>query len=210
MGVKPGTETCHETTGSGQFIGEGPTTNMPGNTDIEQTLRDVRPSVERYLRRRLRHADSQEVVAETLRVLWVRSAEIPPGHEIAWAIGVARRVAANLRRGEMRRENLQRRIAENLPPTSPLDETGRVRDAMAALGEEDRELLRLWAWEGMEAADIAVIENCTPNAAAARLSRARKRLRTILTGGADPEPIDIDVSETATSRTQKNQRSRTP
>jgi RNA polymerase sigma-70 factor (ECF subfamily) len=180
---------------------------MPGNTDLEKTLRDVRTPVERYLRRRLRHADSQEAVAETLRVLWVRSAEIPSGHEVAWAIGVARRVAANLRRGEVRRENLHRRIAENLPLASPGAEIARVREAMALLSEEDRELLRLWAWEGLEAADIAVIENCTPNAAAARLSRARKRLRTILTSGENSEPDDTSVSETTASRTEKNQRS---
>lgn len=149
--------------------------------EIDEMLRNVRGPIERYLQRRMSHSDSQEAVAETMRVLWTKSDEVPEGQEVAWGIGVARKIAANMRRGELRRENLARKIAENSLRTHQESVALDLSEAMGRLEESDRELLRLWAWEGLEAADIAIIEDCSANTAAARLSRARKRLRAELT-----------------------------
>lgn len=157
---------------------------MGQRDDIELLLQSVREPLERYLRRRMNRVDADEVLAETMRILWAKEDKIPPGGEIPWSIAVAKNVEANHRRSQRRRENLARRIADtSVLETMPSD-TRAVTEALDRLEPGDRELLRLWAWEGLEASEIAVIENCTANTAAARLSRARKRLRRALeTGG---------------------------
>jgi DNA-directed RNA polymerase specialized sigma24 family protein len=50
-----------------------------------------------------------------------------------------------------------------------------VRAILDRLRDADRELLELSAWEELSPADLAVLLDITPNAAAIRLHRARKR-----------------------------------
>jgi RNA polymerase sigma-70 factor (ECF subfamily) len=52
---------------------------------------------------------------------------------------------------------------------------GRERQARLGLGEADRELLRLVAWEGLGHEQIAAVLGCTRATARVRLHRARKR-----------------------------------
>ena len=52
-----------------------------------------------------------------------------------------------------------------------------ILDALQRLEHNDREILRLAAWEDLTAGEIAVVLGCTPNAASLRLSRARRKLR---------------------------------
>jgi len=58
------------------------------------------------------------------------------------------------------------------------------RRGTGAVREPDREVLRLWAREGLEPRDPAVVMECSAGAAATRLSRARVALRSQL--GQDP------------------------
>ena len=44
------------------------------------------------------------------------------------------------------------------------------------MGDSDREILHLWAWERLEPAEIAVVLGVTPNAVSIRLNRAKKKL----------------------------------
>lgn len=139
-------------------------------------------SVHAYARRRADAAVADDVVAETFLVAWRRLGDVPVGSELPWLYGVARRVLANARRSQVRWIGLQRRIADQ--PTydaaSPAANDV-VRHALARLPPADQEVLRLAAWEDLAAPDIAVVLGCTPNAAALRLSRARRRLREVLT-----------------------------
>ena len=57
---------------------------------------------------------------------------------------------------------------------------------MAALRDEDAELLRLWAWEQLTPAEIAEVLGITPNAASIRLHRAREKLREELRKTGEP------------------------
>jgi RNA polymerase sigma-70 factor (ECF subfamily) len=59
-------------------------------------------------------------------------------------------------------------------PGGPRDDV--LHDALARLGEDDAELLRLWAWEQLGPAEIATVLGVTPNAVSLRLRRARTRL----------------------------------
>lgn len=145
--------------------------------DFEVVLAVVRREIDRYLKRRMSLSDAEEVSAETMRVLWVGRDAIPVGSEIPWSIGVARRVAANHRRGNRRRLALIERVASAYRDDPSADDYPDLSGALARLRDDDREILRLWAWEGFDASAIAVAEGCTPNTASARLSRARRRLR---------------------------------
>jgi RNA polymerase sigma-70 factor, ECF subfamily len=57
------------------------------------------------------------------------------------------------------------------------DMTRAVIAASRRLRENDQEVLRLAAWEGLSHMQIAVSLGCSENAAALRLRRARQRLR---------------------------------
>lgn len=64
-------------------------------------------------------------------------------------------------------------------PAEPLTESA-LSAAFARLGEADREVLALEAWEGLRGDGIAAVLGCTPGAARVRLHRARRRLAAAL------------------------------
>lgn len=136
------------------------------------------------LRRVTEPADAADVVADVWLVAWRRRADLPGVLEQRlWLFGVARRVLANHRRGELRRSRLAdelRGALERIPRPTPASD-GPVADALAALAPADRDLVSLVAWEGLTPREVAVVLGCTPAAARVRLHRARKRLRGHLT-----------------------------
>ncbi|MFE5309528.1 RNA polymerase sigma factor [Isoptericola sp. NPDC056605] len=144
------------------------------------------------LRRVVVPEDAADVVAETFLVAWRRIDEVPAGPESrAWLFGVARRVLANHRRGERRRNALADRLRSEIELIVPsLDAGGlsEVERALECLNDDDRELLRLEAWDGLARDEIARALGLTRPAVRVRLHRARKRLREELDRGASPPP----------------------
>jgi RNA polymerase sigma-70 factor (ECF subfamily) len=61
-----------------------------------------------------------------------------------------------------------------------LDAQAPVTRALALLSEPDAEVLRLWAWEHLEPAEIATALGISSVASRVRLHRARRRLESIL------------------------------
>ncbi|MCI0678798.1 MAG: sigma-70 family RNA polymerase sigma factor [Actinobacteria bacterium] len=147
---------------------------------FEELAALVYEPVQRYLLRRLNPEDAADVLSETMLTLWRRLDDIPSHNRVPWSYGVARRVMANYRRGQRRHLQLVERL-EREPPPPPPGAGGESGDteltaALARLSPSDQELLRLWAWEGLEPRDIAPVLGLTINAATIRLSRARKKL----------------------------------
>lgn len=140
----------------------------------------------RFLARRTDEATAEDVLSETLLVCWRRVAELPEP-PLPWAYAVARNCLANAERGARRQRRLAARISVVDPPREAVPGPGEseagadvdveVGEALARLREQDAELLRLWAWEGLEPAEIATVLGLTPNAASIRLHRARQKLR---------------------------------
>ena len=130
--------------------------------------------------------DAAEIVAETFLIAWRRIDDVPHGSEARlWLYGVARRVLANHRRGQRRRIRLGGRLRDELTAWPYEDAAGSaaletVVLAMAELSDDDREILRLVAWEGLTHDDLAIVFACSSNAAKIRVHRARKRLRAHL------------------------------
>lgn len=138
--------------------------------------------VQRYLRRRTDPTTADDVLADVLLVLWRRLADVPDEAALAYAYGVARGCLANSRRSAVRQERVVARLAQRHRPDGdvydPLD--GALEDALAALPEGDRELLRLWAWEQLPPREIALVLGISPNAVSIRLHRARQRVKELL------------------------------
>lgn len=145
------------------------------------------------LRRTATREDAEDVVAETFLTAWRRLEQLPPGSGARpWLYGVARKALANHRRGEVRRERLTGRLHADfdfaLPHAADADGgVAWVAAAFAQLGNDERELLALVAWEELDV-EIATVLGCSRNAARIRLHRARRRLaRELQRKGPEPE-----------------------
>jgi RNA polymerase sigma-70 factor, ECF subfamily len=149
---------------------------------FELLVADVYDPLQRYLRRRLDTDSVPDALSETLLIAWRRLDDIPADGGLPWCYGVARRVVANEIRSRRRYAQLVSRLEAERPVGV---ESGEVSDpdlefALSTLPEGDREILRLWAWEGLEPREIAPVLELTVNAATLRLSRARKKLGSAL------------------------------
>lgn len=134
-------------------------------------------------------ADAEDAAAETFVVAWRRLSAIPD-ESLPWLYAVARRVLANQRRGNGRRERLAALLRVEDVPTpvrAGEDLDGPVFDALASLSPADQEVLRLVAWEDLRNNQIAEVLGITANAVAIRLHRARTRFTDALarTSGED-------------------------
>lgn len=134
----------------------------------------------RYLRRRTDPDLADDVLADALLVLWRRLEDVPEDAELAWCFGVARGCLANAVRTRTRHLRLVHRLTEEaisrLAVGSDLDDP-ELDAALDRLKPVDREVLTLWAWEGLAPKEIAVVLGITANAAGIRLHRAMGRLR---------------------------------
>ena len=153
------------------------------------------PALVAYGRRRVPVAEVDDLVADVLLVAWRRLDDVPERDAMPWLYGVARNVLANRRRGDRRRLALVERARSQparTPVASPEQLSAPVVRALDSLRAEDREIVELAAWEGLAPRELAVVLGCTPNAAALRLSRARRCLRAALTGS-DPDRTGAGV-----------------
>lgn len=155
------------------------------------------PAVRAYARRRAPVDVADEVALSAFEVAWRRRAEIP-ADPLPWLYGVARRALANHRRGDRRRSHLVERVigargsaSTDTPwpdPESAAVEALGARAALARLRPDDRELLMLVAWEGLDADAAAAVLGISPSTFAVRLHRARRRLEALLPSAGSGHP----------------------
>jgi RNA polymerase sigma-70 factor, ECF subfamily len=156
---------------------------------FEALYRDTRADLLAYLLRRSPNAeDAADALSETYLIAWRKLEDVPAGAAARlWLFGVARNV---LRRGadrERSRDALVQRLAGELRelvsvPTADLDDlpTRALKAGLASLGECDREIVTLTAWEDLTPREIAAVLGRPTSIVRARLHRARARLRARL------------------------------
>jgi RNA polymerase sigma-70 factor (ECF subfamily) len=135
------------------------------------------------MRRTQTLADAEDVAAETFTVAWRKMDTVPAEEPLPWLYAVARRVLANHRRGNGRRERLAALLRVDdiaTPLRAGEDHDGPAFVALASLPPADQELLRLVAWEELGNQQIAAVLGITANAVAIRLHRARARFADAL------------------------------
>ncbi len=162
-------------------------------------------AVTRYCLRRLPVADANDATAEVFLVAWKKIDRVPADEDaLPWLYGVARNVVRNSTRSIRRSGRLTGRLGGLARQHEPGPETQVVRrqedeqllNALASLNADDQEVLRLRAYEGMAAPQIAVALGISPEAAKKRLSRALGRLRRAAgTTGSDISPHPRAASE---------------
>lgn len=156
---------------------------------FEALVRVVAGPVHRYLVRRIDADAVDDVLAETMVVLWRRIDDVPglgdgtsvdPDEVLPWCYGVARGCLANARRAEGRRLRLVEKLTHSASTKPPVADHAELHDALRTLGELDREVVLLWAWEGLAPRAIAEVTGLTANAVSIRLHRAKKKLAALL------------------------------
>jgi len=144
------------------------------------------PAVYRYAGRRLGPDEAADAAAEAFTVAWRKIGHVPSEPDtLAWLYGVTRRVVANAERSRRRRHRLAARAAEGNPAPVPAPDPVGLLTALADLAADDREVLRLAAWEGLGPQEMGAVLGCSPNAAAIRLHRARRRLERAMNDTGD-------------------------
>jgi RNA polymerase sigma-70 factor, ECF subfamily len=158
---------------------------------FERIYRENFRAVLRFAATRIDPERAKDVAAETFLVAWRRLDDVP-AEARPWLFGVARKVIAGQFRSETRLEALARRMeatqsrdAELADLAGLLADRDEVLAAFASLGERDREVLRLVAWDGLQTVDAAAVLGVTRLAFAVRLHRARRRLEQAF----EPEPL---------------------
>ncbi len=156
---------------------------------FERIYRENFRAVLRFAALRIDPERAKDVAAETFLVAWRRLDDVP-AEPRAWLLGVARKVIAVQFRSQTRREALTLRLEAEQGESGDLAAAVADRDevlaAFAALRERDREVLRLVAWDGLDAAEAAAVLGVTRLSFAVRLHRARRRLERAL--GPEPDP----------------------
>lgn len=144
---------------------------------FEAVVEIVFDPLQRYLRRRVSVDHVDDVLSETLLIIWRRLDDIPADAILPWSYSVAGGCLANHRRSNGRRAALIRRLeAEPAPAVDTPSEDPALELALARLSDSDRELLHLWAWERLEPREIAAVTGLGVNAVSLRLTRAKKKL----------------------------------
>jgi RNA polymerase sigma-70 factor (ECF subfamily) len=147
------------------------------------------------LRRCSSPEDAADVVAETFTIAWRRFEDIPAGDRARlWLYGVARRVLANHWRGESRRRLRTTELRDEIAAVAedPVNASA-IGQAFRELSDDDREVLGLVAWEGLDHSAIAAVLGCSRGAARVRLHRARRRFsRELRSAGFDVMPLTMN------------------
>lgn len=159
---------------------------------FEAIVAEVFDPLQRYLRRRVDRGRADDVFSDVLLTVWRRLDDVPADAALPWVYGVARRTLSNERRGLARNQRLVERLAAqpraDVSP-DPADDgpDPELTQALAGLSSDDREIIRLWAWEQLEPREIAPVLGLSVNATTLRLSRARSRIAEQL-GRQDDSP----------------------
>jgi RNA polymerase sigma-70 factor (ECF subfamily) len=132
---------------------------------------------------------ADDLAAETFVTAFRRRSDYDPAFPDAapWLFGIA----LNVVRASRRRELAHRRVAEHVAsidvaecrPES-FEADGALSDALRGLGEQDRDLIVLFAWAELTYEELAKCFGLPVGTVRSRLSRIRARLRTQLEASA--------------------------
>jgi RNA polymerase sigma-70 factor (ECF subfamily) len=113
-----------------------------------------------------------DVVSDTF-VVCLRRLDQVPAEPLPWLYAVARKTFASERR---KRARVAHGPALSAGEPSPAGD-GELAAAFNALGERDREVLRLVAWEGLSLGEAATVLGCSAVACRVRYHRFHQTIR---------------------------------
>jgi RNA polymerase sigma-70 factor (ECF subfamily) len=141
----------------------------------------------RFLTRLLhRYEDAEEVINDTLWIVWQRAGEFRNASRVStWIMGIAYRRALNmLRRATTHDRAMRLEIADNEATASDsaqaLEERQLLDAGLAQLPLEQRLVLEFTYYMDHSCEEIAEIMECPVNTVKTRMFNARRKLRVIL------------------------------
>ncbi len=144
-------------------------------------VREHSAALVRYFARRGPRQDAEDLASEVFVTAWRRRDDVPPDAVLPWLYRTAGFLLANHRRKlvdlpvDEVPEKGRARVGDD--PELSLLFDAELRGALASVGERDRQILLLHAWEGLDGVELAEVLGISRSGADAALSRARKRLR---------------------------------
>jgi RNA polymerase sigma factor (sigma-70 family) len=158
--------------------------SSPMSAEVEwftAVVREHSTALVRYFARRGPRQDAEDLAADVFATAWRRRDDVPREAVLPWLYRTAGFTLANHRRKHIDLpvdevpETGVARIGGD-PELSALFDA-ELRGVLASVGERDRQILLLHAWEGLDGAELAEVLGISRSGADAALSRARKRLR---------------------------------
>jgi RNA polymerase sigma-70 factor, ECF subfamily len=141
----------------------------------------------RFLTRLLhRYADAEEIINDTLWIVWQRAGEFRNASRVStWIMGIAYRRALNMiRRASTHERAMTLEIADSEASVSDsaqaLEERQLLEAGLAKLPLEQRLVLEFTYYLDHSCEEIAEIMECPVNTVKTRMFNARRKLRTIL------------------------------
>lgn len=152
---------------------------------------------------------AEEVMSDTFLAAWQGRERLSEGEgsPLPWLLGIATHKCENARRGLRRRLAFLARqprppvVADFAPETAGrIDDARRlavVQDALGHLRRQEREVLSLCVWSGLDYQQTAEALGVPVGTVRSRLSRARKKLARLVEEKAEPRAGRGEVTSTA-------------
>jgi len=141
------------------------------------------PDISRFLARLVEPADVEDLASDLFAIAWAKKGSIPQGFELPWLYKTARYLISNHRKKRNNRSRIELLMAR--PEAATSAESIALADSALAtawgkLQGLERELISLWAFEGFSNREIGIALEISENAAAIRLTRAKQKLKNLL------------------------------
>jgi RNA polymerase sigma-70 factor (ECF subfamily) len=151
--------------------------------EFNDLFRSYLSETSRFIARRTKAEDVEDLAADLFALAWQKRDSIPEGLELPWLYKSARYLIANHNRKQQGRTSILATLQE--PQSAPSAESIaladlELADAWKALSTKEKEILSLWAFEGLEPKQLAVALEKSENACAIALSRAKSKLTQLL------------------------------
>lgn len=160
---------------------------------VTRLFRELAPQVRRWAAYHHGHEVADEILAETFLVVWRRIDSLSPNsaERRAWVFGIARNIGRQVLRARAKTRAVEVK-AQRWPPLFGADiaehhaERARVWELLDVLPAAERAAFTLFVAADLSPTQIAVLEGTTPATIRTRLSRARARLRPLITTDHSP------------------------
>ncbi len=139
----------------------------------------------------LKHThDAEDVTQDTFVRVWERIPQYQPrGTPLAWVLTIARNLSLMKLRERGKTEELEPEAWERIAVDSPLvtaEDRQVLQAALAALSDEERQVVTLHAVTGWKHKEIAALLELPLSTVLSKYRRALQKLRAILEGGETP------------------------
>jgi RNA polymerase sigma-70 factor (ECF subfamily) len=151
--------------------------------EFNDLFRSYLSEISRFIARRTKAEDVEDLAADLFALAWQKRDSIPKDLELPWLFKSARYLISNHNRKQQGRASILATLQE--PQSAPSAESIALADlelaeAWKGLSTKEKEILSLWAFEGLEPKQLAVALEKSENACAIALSRAKSKLTQLL------------------------------